>query len=110
MKTMCPEGQSRGADSNRPILSYVLSVLPFGALLTKCLALEGEAGPSTLPQMAIPGTTPCPQVEQGKRVTGFEPVIPTWKDGVLPLHHTRESPPTDLNRRPAVYKTAALSN
>ena len=36
-----------------------------------------------------------------KRVTGFEPVIPTWKDGVLPLHHTRKAgkegfePPTN---------------
>ena len=26
-----------------------------------------------------------------ERVTGIEPVIPTWKDGVLPLHHTREA-------------------
>jgi len=27
----------------------------------------------------------------GKRVTGIEPVTTTWKDGMLPLHHTRTS-------------------
>lgn len=25
-----------------------------------------------------------------KRVTGIEPVTTTWKDGMLPLHHTRK--------------------
>ena len=44
-----------------------------------------------------------------KQVTGLEPVNPPWQSGALPItRYLQKSFPSDSNRQPADYETAAL--